>query len=254
MQEDKKVYQKLLEKGTITKEQYNALVLGKITVGIGYNDIRETIKNDTELIRDDINNLTKVKPTEKFAGVYTDAEYVKDGIHDGQWIIKKRENTESSSYEALYTHEDDIQIYDAKNADDTLLIMMKRMEQAIGKNRLPYMKGEKTQKSQKIINEIANEYQINPENTKIVATNRIAIIYSKENGSIKICDIFSSPIKANLKNEQKKKAEEHLKYQMKKALRQIKEENLNFDVSSLTEEQKDLIQSIIKEIQRENER
>ena len=54
--------------------------------------------------------------------------------------------------------------------------------------------------------------------------------------------------------EQKKKAEEHIKYQIKKALMQIKEENLDFDVSSLTEEQKDLIQSIIKEMQRENER
>ena len=42
IKKDEKVYKELLESGKITEEEYEGLRLGKITVGLGYNDIAES--------------------------------------------------------------------------------------------------------------------------------------------------------------------------------------------------------------------
>ena len=254
MQEDKKKSQELQKSGKITKEQYDSLLIGKITVGLGYNDIKEAIKKDEELVRDDINRLILPRTTSQFPELYTDAGYKPDGKNEGQWIIEQREKLTKHSGEEPHIYEDDIQIYDSTNMDSTLLLTMKRMERAIGKGKLCYVNisdDETEAKSKRLIKGIAREYGIEPEKMKIISANRIVIVYSQEKGKTKISDIFSSPIKENLTEEQKQKAENHIKYQMKKALMQIGIQDVEVNTNNLTEIQAKLIQEIIQEIQDE---
>lgn len=216
MQEDKRVYQESLENGTITQEQYEALCLGKITIGLGYNDIADAIQKDTIIEKDA--DVVKVKRTDRLPDPYTDA-YT-------QYIIANREGVKKSNYDNLYVHEDDIPVYDKENMTVTILNTIKRMEQVNERDNLSNLNIDidSTSKtwSERVIESIADEYGLDPNNTKVMATARMAIIYSQEEGKIKVGNLFSAPLKSNLTEEQKQRAEEHIKYQIKKALKQAR--------------------------------
>lgn len=243
MKEDKKVYKELLKNGKITQEQYDSLLLGKVTIGLGYNDIAIAIKSDKNIYKD--KDQVKVKSTERFPSLYTDA--------DIQYTILEREKVTKSNYENLYVHEDDIPVYDGDNMSSTVLLTMKKMEQAVGKDDLSCLSKRDDEinlpKSQRIINDIAREYELNPENTKVMATSKLAIVYSQDENEIKIGELLSAPIKENLTNEQKQKAENHIMYQLKKALKQMKANNKKVNLLLLNKEQKQKLENIIQEIE-----
>lgn len=245
MKEDEKVYKELLENEIITQEQYDSLLLGKVTIGLGYNDIADAIESDKSLHEE--NEIVGVKKTDRLPNPYTDA--------GKQYGIVQRENIVKSDEPNLYVHQDEIPVYDSNNMTNTILLTMKRMEQAHDRDNLAYVReqgeDENTSKSQKIINGIAEEYELNPDITKIIATARIAIIYSKENEKTKIADVFSAPIKSDLTQEQREKAEKHVMYQLKKALKQLEVEKEKLDISSLEEDQKQMIEMAIEELAKE---
>lgn len=245
MKEDKKVYDELLQNKTITKEQYNALLLGKITIGLGYNDIADAIKADTTIQQDQ--EKMEVKPTKRFPKVYTDAKE--------QYIIAERDGIIKNKQENLYIYQDDIPVYDKNNMTDVLLLSMKRMEVAKHRDKLALVTGSasysKIPKSQKIINEIAKEYQMQSENTQIMATPQMAIIYNKHDGKLDIGDILSAPIKEDLTEEQKRKAEKCILAQMKKAIKQMDYKEQEINISRLNEEQTQLWQNAVQEIEKE---
>ena len=136
-------------------------------------------------------------------------------------IRLQREGVAKSGHENLYVHQDDVPVYDGTNMSSTVLLTMKRMEQATERNNLAYLSErsdeESIPKSQRIINSIAQEYGFEPDSTKVMATARIALIYSKDKDKIKIGDLLSSPIKTELTEEQKQKATAHIMHQVKKA-------------------------------------
>lgn len=249
MQEDEKVYSELLENGTITQEQYDSLLLGKVTIGLGYNDIADAIRTDKTIHQD--RDTMQVKKTDRLPHPYTDAST--------QYTIAERDNIvkATQTQENLYVHQDMIPEFDASNMSTTTLLTMKRMEQSVNGNNLAYLDYENEEvslnQSQKIMNSISREYGLNPEDTKVLATARIAMIYSKAEDKIKIGDIFSSPIKQDLTIEQQQRAEEHIKHQMKKALNQIGVHGSEVDLSLLNENQRKLLQDIIQQIEKDND-
>lgn len=258
MKEDARVYKELLENGTITKEQYDALLLGRVTIGAGYNNIKMALREahaKGEMGLDTSNEILP-KKTKRWSYIYDDAHYADDGEHDGQYVVIEKKETIKSEYENLYVHQDDVPVFDGTNMTSTVLLTMKRMEQATERDNLAYLSERKDEenlpKSQKIINSIAREYGLDPNSTKVMATARIAIIYSKNEDRIKIGDLLSSPIKEGLTDEQKQKATAHIKYQVKKALKQIEIHGSDVDLSSLNEEQQQMLQSIMLEIEKEN--
>ena len=132
------------------------------------------------------------------------------------------------------------------------------MEQAAGKDNLVYLSERNDEnnlsKSQRIINSIARKYRLNPDDTRIMATARIALIYSKDkDNNVKIGDLLSSPLKADLTEEQKQIATTHIKNQIKKALKQIGIQGSKVDLSSLSEDQQQMLQSVMQEIEKEND-
>ena len=138
----------------------------------------------------------------------------------------------------------------------TVLLTMKRMEQATERDNLAYLSERSDEanlpKSQRIINSIAREYGLDPDSTKVMATARIALIYSKDkDNKVKIGDLLSSPLKAGLTDEQKQKATAHIRYQIKKALKQIGVQDSEFDLSLLSEEQQQMLQSFMQEIEKD---
>lgn len=247
IKEDEEKYHELLENEVITPEQYEALLLGKITIGSGYNDIADALSSDnTTYIDTDKKEVIKTDQIKET--LYTDAniQYV---------ITERKKETKRSEENNLYVYEDDLPIYDKNNISNTILFSMKRMEQTKNGYHLKYLNNaSQNDTSEKIIEDIAFEYGLNPDNTKVIATSRTSIIYSNEKEKIQIADIFTSPLKSGLTEEQKQKAELHIKYQIKKALNQIGILNSEVDLSSLDEEAANMIQSIIEEIENENER
>ena len=248
MQEDARVYQELLENGTITQEQYDALLLGKVTIGLGYNDIADAIQADKTIHQE--TDKVRVKGTDRLPDPYTDAST--------QYTIAEREGTIKSENENLYVHQDDVPVFDETNMSSTVLLTMKRMEQETGRNNLAYLSEKSDEKnlpkSQRIINSIAREYGLNPSDTKVMATARVALIYSKDKeNKVKIGDLLSSPLKKGLTEEQRQKATAHIMYQVKKALKQIGLQDSEVDLSSLSEEQQQMLQSVMQEIEKEND-
>ena len=244
MQEDKRVYEELLEEGTITQEQYDALLLGKVTIGLGYNDIASAIQSDRTIHRD--KEPVEVKSTERLPYIYTDAKV--------QYTIAEREGTVKSNLDNLYVHQDDVPVYDETNIPDSVVLTIKRMKQEApqGKEKA---ENENLTQSQKAINELAEEYGLEPDNTKVMATARMTLIYSQDKDKIKIGEILSAPIKRDLTQEQKQKAENHIKNQVKRALKQLDVQHSEIDMSLLDEDKQQMLQSVVEEIEKEdNER
>ena len=249
MKEDARVYKELLENGTITQEQYDSLLLGKVTIGLGYNDIADAIQSDKTIHKETDN--VGVRGTDRLPHPYTDAST--------QYTIAEREGTIKSEHENLYVHQDDVPVYDGTNMSSTVLLTMKRMEQSTERDNLAYLSErsdeENLPKSQRIINSIARGYGLNPNDTRVMATARIALIYSKDkDNKVKIGELLSSPLKTELTEEQKQKATAHIMYQIKKALKQIGVQDSELDLSSLSEEQQQMLQSVMKEIEKENDK
>lgn len=248
MQEDERVYQELLENGTIIQEQYDALLLGKVTIGLGYNDIAYAIQADKTIHIE--TDKVGVKGTDRLPHPYTDAST--------QYTIAEREGTVKSEHENLYVHQDDVPVYDGTNMSSTVLLTMKKMEQATDRENLAYLSERSDEsslpRSQRIINSIAREYGLDPDSTKVMATARIALIYNKDkDNKVKIGDLLSSPLKTGLAEEQKQKATAHIMHQVKKALKQIGVQDSELDLSSLSEEQQQMLQSVMQEIEKEND-
>lgn len=242
MEKDKTMYKELLKNKKITQEQYDSLVFGKITVGMGFNEIAETIKNDESLQLEKVN--TYAKSEEGLSQLYTDAHT--------QYIIKQREDIKKSKLDNLYVYEDEIPVYDKTNITSTRLLTIKRMGLEEEKKDSNIIKDEKKSlNSKEIINEIATDFYLDPEKTKVMMSARIAIIYSEDKEKIQIGDILFTPIKNELSKENKIEAKNHMRYQVKKALRQLKICDKKVDMMLLNDGKREFIQTIIDEIKSE---
>lgn len=229
MKKDEAVYKSLLKEGKISKEQYEGLRLGKVTVGLGYNDIASSLKK----------NATLDEEPPLFPPSYSEpvklnrSLYVNDSRT--QYIISKRKDRKAYEGNNIYPHSDEYTIYTDENFSNKQLLYLERLELLTNDSQgilRTQIKDDVDRK--KLVTEIAKNYGIIPSNTKIVMDSNFAVIYTDSNDIVIADLLFNNEIDSD-----KKDITESVAMQIKLALDQIAN-GKNIDTSNLSQIQLDM--------------
>ena len=243
MQEDKAKYDEIADEEFLEDEK-EQVVAGKVTVGIGYNDIKIAIEKKMRDKKDKSPRLPQI--TDEIPHPYTDAET--------QYIITERKNRKKENlFAARSIYDDEIKVYDDTEFPEVLVTSLLRMEEAVGKEKLKNSELESDLKIRKspasIIEEIAYEYNISAENTRVLATPRTALIIEDTKDIIKICECLKVPLKEGITEEQAQKGEKIINKYLAKSIEQLMKTGKKLDMSMLDEEQQKLLQEIINDFE-----
>jgi len=229
IQADEIIYKELLENGKITREQYDGLRLGKITVGLGYNDIAESLKNNSTIDEGYVSRpLSFEEPVQLSRGLYTNDSKT-------QYILEEREDRKEYYGETLPVHTDILIEHTDDTFDYKMLLTLEKLEFNT-KGNYGYMNTQLSDydDKEKIVSSLARNYDFNPETTRIVMNPNFAIIYDINDNNIIIGDLLYN---FNIDNEeQQMDIKKDVLLQMKLALEQISKEK-TIDTSELSEEQ-----------------
>lgn len=231
--EDEKVYQKLLDEGKITEEQYDGLRLGKITVGLGYNDIADSLRRNTS---PDKENITRPLPFDAPVKL-TRNLYTNDSLT--QYVIEEREGRKEYEGDTLPVYNDTYIKYDDSNFDSKKLLTLEKLEIATKGyiENLEFAANLYEEEKNTLVTTIAKSYKLNPETSRIIMNPNFAIIYDINNGILKVADLFFNTYINNEINQMDIK--EKVIMQIRLAFDQISDGN-KIDISSLNEEQKEI--------------
>ena len=246
IEKDQEVYKNLLETGKITLEEYESLRLGKVTVGLGYNDIAESIKRNSEF---DSSLLTRPlpfqAPVKLRSGLYTSDS-------NTQYILEETEGRNEEEKETLPVHNDLYTLYDDSNFTEKSLITLEKLEM-ITKDDPLYLDTAMSSEidSNHLVTGLARNYNLNPETTKVVMNPNFAIIYDTTSSQVRIGDLlFNTKIKTPDKEID---ISDIVKIQIRLALDQISYDkeivlsNLNQNQQQMIEKAKSLTDEIDKE-------
>ena len=239
IEKDEKVYRDLLKNNQITKEQYEGLRLGKITVGLGYNDIADSIKRNSF-----IDKAKRVEPLPFKAPVkLKERLYIKDS--KTQYILDERTERKPIESETLSVHNDTYIEYDDSNFTKRNLLTFEKLEKLTKEDQttLKVSTNDYEQEEQNhIVTDLAENYGLNPETTKIVINSNFAIIYDINGENLKIGDLLFN---TNIENEKQQiNIENKVIIQMRLALEQIAG-NKQIDISALNEKQIKMYEKVI---------
>ena len=237
MQTDKLEYKKLLEEGKITQEQYEGLRLGKVTVGLGYNDIAESLKQNSVVDKQVARPLPFQEPVKLSRGLYTNDS-------NTQYVLEEREDRRQYDGDTLPIHSDAYIEYDDNSFTEKSLLSLEKLE-IITKQNSNYLDTQLSDYDDRehIVSSLAHNYGLNPETTKIVMNPNFAIIYDVNDNQLKIGDLLFNTTIDN--NEQQINIEEQVIIQMRLALEQIAQ-NKQIDVSSLNEAQREMYSKVTR--------
>ncbi len=225
MAADEEVYKSLLEAGMITEEQYEGLRLGKITVGLGYNDIAESLKANSKVDTSIVSRpLSFSEPVKLSRGLYTNDSST-------QYILEERDDRKAYSGETLSVHSDTFIEYTDETFTEKSLLTLEKLE-LVTKNNPNYLEtnlGEYAD-TKHIVTELARNYGLNPNTARIVMNPNFAIIYDINGDKLKIADLLFN-IKVDNGMQQMDIASQVI-MQIRLALDQIAKDK-DVDISSL---------------------
>ena len=233
---DEKVYKELLESGKITQEQYDGLRLGKITVGLGYNDIAESLKQNSTVDRGTISRpLPFEEPVKLSRGLYTNDSTT-------QYVLEEREDRKEFDGETLPVHNDTYIEYSDSNFTEKSLLSLEKLEIVTKEDpRNLETSVSDYADSEHLVTEIARNYGLNPETARIIMNPNFAIIYDVNGDKLRVGDLLFN---TRVDNEQQQMdIENQVVMQMRLALEQIASDK-EIDVSSLDEKQKEMYAKI----------
>lgn len=232
IEKDEQVYKQLLEAKKITQEQYEGLRLGKITVGIGYNDIAKSIKEKAIL---DKNKVTIPLPFEEKVEL-TNGLYTKDSTT--QYILEKRDNRKEYELNTLPIYNDLYIEYNDDNFKEKNLLTLEKLEIITKKNpQTLEINADYYSDKKQLVTEIAHTYSLNPKTTKIIMNSNFAIIYEINKNKLKIADLFFNTKVDN--KEQQIDITNKVIIQIRLALDQIRN-NRQIDITNLNKRQKEI--------------
>lgn len=228
IQADYVEYKKLLEDGKITQEQYEGLRLGKVTVGLGYNDIAESLKQNSFVDNEIARPLLFEEPVNLSRGLYTSDSEI-------QYILEQRDDRKEYDGETLPIHADSYIEYDDNSFKEKNLLSLEKLE-LITKPNATYLDTQLSEHYDKehIVSQLAHNYELNPETTRIILHPNFAIIYDVNGDRVKIGDLLYNTVIDN--NQQQMNIEDKVIIQLRLALEQIAQ-NKQIDISSLNDSQ-----------------
>ena len=233
---DEKLYKELLESGKITQEQYDGLRLGKITVGLGYNDIAESLKQNSAVDKGTISRpLPFEEPVKLSRGLYTS-----DSIT--QYILEERDDRKEFDGDTLPVHSDTFVEYSDSNFTEKSLLSLEKLEIVTKEDpRNLDTSVSDYADSEHLVTEIARNYGLNPETARIIMNPNFAIIYDVNGDRLRVGDLLFN---TKVDNEQQQMdIESQVVMQMRLALEQIASDK-EIDVSALDEKQKEMYAKI----------
>jgi len=236
MEKDEKTYKILLDEEKITKEEYDGLKLREVTVGIGYNDIADAIRDNYKMVYDDVVRPVFYKePVRLLRSLYT-----KDSRT--QYILEGKDRINNYNGNNIHIYSDCYIEYTDDNFDGRMLIMLNNMEIAT-KDRDYYLNTSGINfGDNKMVSKIANNIELNPINTRIIMNPNFAIIYEVNDTYIKIGDLYFNT--SIYDDEEEIDISATVIMQIRCALIQITN-NKDIDISLLDEKQKDMYQKVI---------
>lgn len=172
---DNETYRELLKNGIITKEQYEDLVLKKVTIGEGYSSIQGSLVANLKKDMDIEKPLPFKNPITKDDFLYTNDSKI-------QYLVLDRKEKKSTK-KTLSIYHDDFRIIDSK-ITELEIFKIKREEQAFREDSILY---EVDINPNTFFNDINKIYSSN--NTKIMTHSCFTIIY-EQGEYIIIKDIF----------------------------------------------------------------
>ena len=216
IEKDEEVYKKLLEENKITEEQYKYLKLNKVTVGIGYNDIKEAIRKLAKVDSNTAHPLKFKPPINLGRNLYTSDSTT-------QYIIEEKDSNLpiSNNTTTLPIHFDSYIIYDKSNFKMSDLIKLSKLNEYL---EYDYEKSD-------AIGELAKYYNLDKEKTKVIMNSNFAIVYEEKYDIINIVDLLY-----NTKVEDMD-IEDVVIMQLRLALDQIRG-NKTIDISNLEKDEK----------------
>lgn len=232
IEKDAKEYERLLLAGKITEDQYESLKLDKVTIGMGYNDIAEALKNNATEDGSQIARPLDFNPPIKL----TRKLYTKDS--SSQYIVAGNEYVKSSNYDtpAIYPDEFIIYGYDDITQDD--LIKFTRFGVSIDDNDY-----QQENYGKQIMTNIANNYGLDPKTTKIIINANFILIYDTKDEEIILGELLYN---SSFDNQgQIVDYTDKLAIQIRNALEQIKDRNKEFNINRLNEEKKEMLNKAI---------
>ena len=236
MEKDEKVYKELLEMGKITLDQYYGLRLGKITVGLGYNDIAQAIKKNSKSDRFISRPLPFEPPVKLSRGLYT-----RDS--NSQYILEERDDRGECDSKTIAVHGDDYTEYDDSTFTEKDLLALEKLE-IITKNDPMFLETSLRDDVDKehLVTALARNYRINPNTTRIIKHPNFAIIYDINDDIVRIADLFFNTKVDN--GNQQLDIEDKVLMQIRLALEQIAKDK-SIDISDLSSKQKEMYEKAI---------
>ena len=229
IQADDVEYKKLLEGGKITQEQYEGLRLGKVTVGLGWNAIiAESIKQNSVADKKIARPLPFKEPVKLSRELYTSDSAT-------QYILEQREDRKEYYGKTLPIHADSYIEYDDSSFKEKNLLSLEKLE-LITKPNATYLDTQLSEHYDKghIVSQLAHNYELNPETTRIILHPNFAIIYDVNGDQLKIGDLLYNTVIDY--NQQQMNIEDKVTIQLRLALEQIAQ-NKQIDISSLNDSQ-----------------
>jgi len=233
---DEQTYAQLLEIGKITEEQYEALKLGKITVGTGYNDIADALKRNAEKDTSVVARPIQFFPPVELAhGLYTSDS-------SSQYVIAGNADVVSSSIHTPAVYPDEFIIYDDTNTKTSDALTLQKLEYITNPDH--YIGRTQSSETENIVSDIAYNYNLNPERTRIIMNANFAIIYEIRKEDIVIADLLYN---TSINNAgQVIDITEQVVMQIRMALEQIGFKGKKFNLDRLKKEQLEMCEKAMR--------
>ena len=232
---DETKYKQLLESGKITQEEYENLKLSKITTGLGWSNIKGsyvTLKLDEGIL----SRPHKFNEPVKLEESYKTGLYIKDS--NTQYILEEKEGRKDYEGKTLPVHSDSYIEYTDSNFTEKSLLTLKKLELITKENPNDLdITSKEFEGKEHMVTEIAKEYYLNPETTKIIMNPNFAIIYEEEDDKVYIADLLFNTKIDN--EEQKMDIENIVIMQIRLALEQIGIHK-EIDISNLNNKQQEI--------------